>query len=61
MEVVNIDYYFDSAMEKVTGQAVALWMLLAAITGLVTYILYKRGKMKASTAIMKASTAMMRV
>lgn len=38
-------------MAKVTGQAVALWMLLAVITGVITYILYRRGKMKLSTAI----------
>ena len=38
-------------MEKVTGQAVALWMLLAAIAGIITFIQYRRGKMKASTAI----------
>ena len=50
-EVICIDYYFDSAMEKVTGQAVALWMLLVAIAGIVTFILYRRGKIKASTAI----------
>ena len=50
-EVICIDYYFDSAMEKVTGQAVALWMLLAAIAGIVTFILYRCGKIKASTAI----------
>ena len=50
-EVIRIDYYFDSAMEKVTGQAIALWMLLATIVGIITYILYKRGKMRASTAI----------
>jgi glycopeptide antibiotics resistance protein len=49
--VICIDYYFDSAMEKVTGQAVALWMLLAFIAGIITYLLYRRGKMKASTAI----------
>lgn len=50
-EVVCIDYYFDSAMEKVTGQSVALWMLLAAIAGIITFIQYRRGKMKPSTAI----------
>ena len=49
--MVYIDYYFDSAMTKVTGQAVALWMLLAAIAGMITYILFRRGRMKASTAI----------
>ena len=38
-------------MEKVTGQAVALWMLLAAIAGIVTFILYRRGKIQASTAV----------
>lgn len=38
-------------MAKVTGQAVALWMLFAVITGIITYVFYRRGKMKLSTAI----------
>ena len=49
-EAVCIDYSFDSAMEKVTGQSVAIWMLLTFIAGIITYLLYRHGKMKASTA-----------
>ena len=50
-EAAFIDNYFDSAMETVTGEAVVLWMFLAAITGIITYMLYRRGKIKGSTAI----------
>ena len=50
-EAAFIDNYFDSAMETVTGEAVVLWMFLAAITGIITYMFYRRGKMKGSTAI----------
>ena len=50
--MVCIDYYFDSVMEKVTGQSVTVWMLLATFAGVATYILYRRGKMNAATAIM---------
>lgn len=32
-------------------ESVTIWMLLAGLTALVTYILYKRGRIKASTAI----------
>ena len=38
-------------MDKVTVESVTIWMLLAGLTALVTYILYKRGRIKASTAI----------
>lgn len=38
-------------MDKVTVESVTIWMLLAGMTALVTYILYKRGIIKASTAI----------
>ena len=38
-------------MDKVTVESVTIWMLLAGMTALVTYILYKRGQIKASTAI----------
>lgn len=47
----TIDYYFDSAMEKVSGQAVTLWMMIALFTALVTYALWRTGKMRVSTAI----------
>ena len=38
-------------MRKVTLEAVVIWMALAFITGFAAYILYKRGRMHASTAI----------
>lgn len=50
-EVVCIDYYFDSIMEKVTVESVIVWMVLAGLSGLLTYILFKRGKINATTAI----------
>ena len=46
-----IDNYFDSAMGAITGEAVVLWMFLVAITGIITYMFYRCGKMKGSTAI----------
>lgn len=49
--MVCIDYYFDSAMAKVTVDSVILWIALSTFTGLITYILYKCGKMSLSTAI----------
>ena len=38
-------------MRKVTLESVVIWMALAFITGFAAYILYKRGRMNASTAI----------
>ena len=38
-------------MRKVTLEAVVIWMTLAFITGFTVYILYKRERMHASTAI----------
>lgn len=46
-----IDIYFDAVMAKVTGEAIVLWMLLALLAWLITYVLHRRGQMKASTAI----------
>ena len=37
-------------MEMVTSQAVTLWMLFAAVIGIITYTLFRQGKIKASTA-----------
>ena len=51
MEVGVIDYYFDSTMDKVTVESVTIWMLLATLTALFAYILYRRGRIKASTVI----------
>ncbi len=51
-EVIRIDYYFDSAIAKVTVESVTLWMALAAITGLMTYTLYRHRKISAPTAIL---------
>ena len=39
-------------MAKVTGQSVALWILIAVIAGIITYILYRHSKIKASVAIL---------
>lgn len=38
-------------MAKVTVESVALWMLIATVTGIITYLLWKSVKMEASTAI----------
>ena len=46
-----IDYYFDSTMAKVTVESVILWMVLAGLTALITFILFRRGKITATTAI----------
>ena len=51
-EVAFIGKTFNSTMRMVTGEAVVLWIILAAITGIITYMLYRRGKIKSSTAIL---------
>lgn len=38
-------------MAKVTVESVILWMGLAGLTALITFILYRRGKISATTAI----------
>ena len=50
-----IDYYFDAAMAKVTGEAVAVWMLIACFAGVAAYILYRRGMGVASTVGLNSS------
>ena len=36
-------------MDKVTVESITIWMLLATLTALFTYILYRHGRIKAST------------
>lgn len=50
--MTGIDYYFAFAMTKVTVETVARWMLLAAVTGIITYILYRCGRIKVSTVLL---------
>ena len=39
-------------LAKVTVQSVMVLVLLTAASGMITYLLYRHGKMKASTAIL---------
>lgn len=47
-----MDYYFNAAMEMITGRAVMTWLVCAFLAAFFAYGLHKNGKMKSSTAIL---------
>jgi len=47
-----IDHFFDALTIKVTVLSIGIWMLAAAVTGAVTYLFWRRGKLKLSSAIL---------
>ena len=47
-----INHFFDALTTKVTVLSIAIWMLAAASAGGITYLLWRKGKIKASSALL---------
>ena len=51
MEIIAIDPYLADTISKVSAENVFVWILIAGVFALATYVLYRNGKLKATAAI----------